>query len=123
MQDSLLSRFDLIFIVLDEMDPDHDRRIADHVLRMHRFRNPGEKDGEPMTLGGGEEMLTTNAGGEGAHEQEDTPVYDKHDHMLHGDDHRLVRGKGTHRLVRGKGTHRLMRGKGYPQVGEREGYP
>ncbi len=26
MQDSLLSRFDLIFIVLDEMDPEHDRR-------------------------------------------------------------------------------------------------
>ena len=43
MQDSLLSRFDLIFIVLDEMDPDHDRRISDHVLRIHRYRNPGEQ--------------------------------------------------------------------------------
>ena len=43
MQDSLLSRFDLIFIVLDEMDPDHDRRISEHVLRMHRYRNPGEQ--------------------------------------------------------------------------------
>ena len=30
MQDSLLSRFDLIFVVLDEMDPDHDRRWAVH---------------------------------------------------------------------------------------------
>ena len=86
MQDSLLSRFDLIFIVLDEMDPDHDRRIADHVLRMHRFRNPGEKEGEPLPLGDGEEVLTTK-GGEDTQEQEDTPVYDKHDHMLHGDDH------------------------------------
>ena len=43
MQDSLLSRFDLIFVVLDEMDPEQDRRIADHVLRMHRYRNPGEQ--------------------------------------------------------------------------------
>ena len=43
MQDSLLSRFDMIFIVLDEMDPDHDRRISEHVLRMHRYRNPGEQ--------------------------------------------------------------------------------
>lgn len=43
MQDSLLSRFDMIFIVLDEMDPEHDRRISEHVLRMHRYRNPGEQ--------------------------------------------------------------------------------
>ena len=43
MQDSLLSRFDLIFVVLDEMDPEQDRRIADHVLRMHRYRTPGEQ--------------------------------------------------------------------------------
>lgn len=43
MQDSLLSRFDIIFVVLDEMDPDNDRRISDHVLRMHRYRNPGEQ--------------------------------------------------------------------------------
>ena len=45
MQDSLLSRFDIIFVVLDNMDPDHDRRISDHVLRMHRYRNPGEQVG------------------------------------------------------------------------------
>ena len=43
MQDSLLSRFDMIFVVLDEMDPEHDRRISEHVLRMHRYRNPGEQ--------------------------------------------------------------------------------
>ena len=46
LQDSLLSRFDLLFIVLDKMDPESDRRISDHVLRMHRYRNPGEQDGE-----------------------------------------------------------------------------
>lgn len=43
MQDTLLSRFDIIFVVLDEMDPDNDRRISEHVLRMHRYRNPGEQ--------------------------------------------------------------------------------
>ncbi len=46
LQDSLLSRFDLLFIVLDKMDPESDRRISDHVLRMHRYRNPGEQDGD-----------------------------------------------------------------------------
>lgn len=45
MQDSLLSRFDIIFVVLDDMDPDNDRRISDHVLRIHRYRNKGEKVG------------------------------------------------------------------------------
>ena len=29
-----------------QMDPDHDRKISDHVLRMHRYRTPGEQDGD-----------------------------------------------------------------------------
>lgn len=46
LQDSLLSRFDLLFIVLDQMDPEQDREISDHVLRMHRYRGAGEQDGD-----------------------------------------------------------------------------
>lgn len=45
LQDSLLSRFDLLFIVLDQMDPDSDKEISEHVLRMHRYRAPGEAEG------------------------------------------------------------------------------
>lgn len=45
LQDSLLSRFDLLFIMLDQMDPEQDREISDHVLRMHRYRDPREQDG------------------------------------------------------------------------------
>lgn len=41
LPDSLLSRFDLVFIMLDEKDPEMDRRIADKVITNHRFMMPG----------------------------------------------------------------------------------
>lgn len=28
------------------MDAESDRQIAEHVVRMHRYRNPGEQDGD-----------------------------------------------------------------------------
>jgi DNA replication licensing factor MCM3 len=41
LPDSLLSRFDLMFIVLDNLNPTFDRKISDHVLKMHMYRRPG----------------------------------------------------------------------------------
>ena len=34
----MLSRFDLLFIVLDNVDAESDRHVANHVLSSHQYR-------------------------------------------------------------------------------------
>ncbi|KAG5670940.1 hypothetical protein PVAND_001169 [Polypedilum vanderplanki] len=82
MQDSLLSRFDLLFVLLDTIDSDLDNVISDHVVRMHRYRNPKEQDGEVLTWGDSTvDMLTTfNT----ENENKETVVFEKFDPLLHG---------------------------------------
>lgn len=84
LQDSLLSRFDLLFIMLDQMDPEQDREISDHVLRMHRYRAPGEQDGDAMPLGSAVDILATDDPDFNQDDQQDTQIYEKHDNLLHG---------------------------------------
>ncbi|KAM8954074.1 DNA replication licensing factor MCM3 [Pelodytes ibericus] len=84
LQDSLLSRFDLLFIMLDQMDPEQDREISDHVLRMHRFRAAGEQDGDALPLGSAVDILATSDPNVSHEEQQELVVYEKHDSLLHG---------------------------------------
>jgi len=87
LQDSLLSRFDCLFIMLDTIDVDSDRKIADHVVRMHRYRSPQEQDGQVLAIAADADVLTTrdlSEGGEGAGQDGDTPIYEKYDALLHG---------------------------------------
>lgn len=84
LQDSLLSRFDLLFIMLDQMDPEQDRVISDHVLRMHRYRDPREQEGSAMAFGGSVDVLATENPDAVQEEQEELQVYEKHDNLLHG---------------------------------------
>lgn len=81
MQDSLLSRFDLLFIMLDEHDRENDAKIAEHVVRVHRFRPLNELDGEPTLLNTNANFLTTmqsdrDEGGK-------TEMFEKHNPLLH----------------------------------------
>ena len=59
LQDSLLSRFDVLFVLLDEMQPERDGSIAEHVLRIHRYRPADQHDGQVLPFGGGVDALTT----------------------------------------------------------------
>lgn len=82
LPDSLLSRFDLLFVVLDQMSPRNDKLISEHVLRMHRYRKPGD-DG--TILGAGAYASTTRVEDEDDVDEEgETPVFVKYDRNLHG---------------------------------------
>jgi DNA replication licensing factor MCM3 len=48
LPDSLLSRFDLLFIVTDDPEDKSDRLVSEHVLRRHRYRQPGSEEGVPV---------------------------------------------------------------------------
>uniref|UniRef100_A0A5S6QUE6 DNA replication licensing factor MCM3 n=1 Tax=Trichuris muris TaxID=70415 RepID=A0A5S6QUE6_TRIMR len=50
MQDSLLSRFDLIFVLMDEHESERDSQIASHVINLHCYRAPGEPAGGTLLL-------------------------------------------------------------------------
>ena len=82
LQDSLLSRFDVIFILLDKNDEENDGKIADHILKVHRYRNPREQDGEPLSINVGADFLTT-ANLDEKEEKGDTQIYEKFDTLLH----------------------------------------
>ncbi|KAI0724228.1 ATP dependent DNA helicase [Cerioporus squamosus] len=84
LPDSLLSRFDLLFVVTDDVDETRDRAIADHVLRMHRYLPPGVEEGTPIVDSLSQQLSIDgpNVAGEDADEGEPSP-FEKYDPLLH----------------------------------------
>ncbi|PGH16832.1 hypothetical protein AJ79_01476 [Helicocarpus griseus UAMH5409] len=95
LPDSLLSRFDLLFVVTDDIEDARDRMVSEHVLRMHRYRNPGEEEGTPVR------EQVNNSLGVGLEENQDTnrptEVYEKFNVMLHAGV--TATGRGSNKKV------------------------
>lgn len=82
LPDSLLSRFDLLFVVTDDVNDERDRQISEHVLRMHRFLAPGAEEGVPVRENQ-TQSLSAGDQDERAAAQRDTAVYEKFNALLH----------------------------------------
>ncbi|KAI1426899.1 MCM2/3/5 family-domain-containing protein [Xylaria sp. FL1777] len=81
LPDSLLSRFDLLFVVTDDIEDSRDRQVSEHVLRMHRYRQPGTDEGAPVRENVSQALGVALQSQDAT--QKPTEVYEKYDAMLH----------------------------------------
>ncbi|PFH50774.1 hypothetical protein AMATHDRAFT_60425 [Amanita thiersii Skay4041] len=95
LPDSLLSRFDLLFIVTDDVDATRDRQIADHVLRLHRYLPPGVEEGTPVPDTTSQPLFINGPNIPEEEGTEEISPFEKYDPLLHAAFNAPTNGRET----------------------------
>ena len=78
LPDSLLSRFDLLFVMLDEKDPESDRKIAERVITNHRYYNPNHDAMAHFNFNNDDYVIEPEMKDDSKTEGKGTTIFEKH---------------------------------------------
>lgn len=76
LPDSLLSRFDLLFVMLDMKEPEMDRKIAERVITNHRYMNPNAGP-QTMNFYNNDNVIETELGNDRKNDGKGSTLFEK----------------------------------------------